>query len=222
MYKENYNTDLEVADQILTKIRQLTKRQKKEFSYSNSALLVLDMQKFFLVDDSHAFVPAAKAIVPKIKKVIQHFKKQNSPVIFTRHFNDANQNTMMKNWWRELIGKDSVGFEIIDDLSPYVEIIIDKSEYDAFYQTNLNELLISKNIKSLVIIGIMTNLCIDCTARSGFIHNYEIATLIDCVAAYNLELHQSSLISLSHGISFMSKSDDLIFFSSSPSPESGI
>ena len=49
------------------------------------ALLVLDMQEFFLNKKSHAFIPAAKHIVANINALIKAYREADLPVIFTRH-----------------------------------------------------------------------------------------------------------------------------------------
>jgi isochorismate hydrolase len=49
---------------------------------SNSILLVLDMQNYFLLDSSHAFIPSAEAILPQIDKLIYYFEKKKRQFIF--------------------------------------------------------------------------------------------------------------------------------------------
>ena len=67
------------------------------FHPERAALLVLDMQDYFLREGSHAFIPSAPAILPNIEKLIESFYEANRPVIFTRHLNtDAG---MMSRWW---------------------------------------------------------------------------------------------------------------------------
>lgn len=47
-----------------------------KFNPQTSALLVIDMQKYFLERNSHAFIPSAPAIIPNINKLIELFRKK--------------------------------------------------------------------------------------------------------------------------------------------------
>ena len=68
-----------------------------------SALLVLDMQEYFLDPASHAFVPSGRSIIPGIQKLVTAYSQRNMPVIFTQHINTRQDAGMMSSWWNELI-----------------------------------------------------------------------------------------------------------------------
>ena len=63
-----------------------------------AALLVIDMQNYFLDAASHAFVSSAPAIIPGISGLISRFHDNGRPVIFTRHIADSSPTTMLE-WW---------------------------------------------------------------------------------------------------------------------------
>ncbi len=73
------------------------------FRPEKAALLVLDMQEYFLRENSHAFVPSAPAIISGINKLIAAFEEMKQPVIATRHINTEEDAGMMSRWWRDLI-----------------------------------------------------------------------------------------------------------------------
>ena len=76
MKKEVYYTKENAAQKISEwkSACELVKKHKPfQFAPKSSALLVLDMQEFFLSKDSHAFVPSALNIIPNIQKLIQKF-----------------------------------------------------------------------------------------------------------------------------------------------------
>ncbi len=89
---------------------------KIRFRSGNAALLVLDMQEYFLQPDSHAFVPAASAIVEGISRLRTAFLAASRPVVFTRHVNTAEDAGMMSFWWRELISPQTARSHIIGTL----------------------------------------------------------------------------------------------------------
>ena len=91
--------------------------------------------------------------------------------------------------------KDSWGAAIVDDLAPVEgDIVIEgKRGLDTFASTNLDFILRSKGIKTLVLSGFLTNCCVESTMRSGYENGYQVITLSDCVAATSTEEHDNAL-----------------------------
>ncbi len=88
---------------------------------------------------------------------------------------------------------------IIDELNrPGCEIII-KPQFDAFFQSGLDDLLQAKGIRQLIITGVMTNLCCETTVRSAFVRGYEPFMPVDATAAYNYKFHLGSFQNLAYG-----------------------
>ena len=207
--KEKYfqeDTIDETSLYILEKVRLYSKKQL--FNPSNTALLILDMQKYFLDPKSHAFIPSASCIIPRIKTLAEYFKKKDLPVFLTRHLNSNENAGLMKTWWRDIIREDNSMSEIIPELKQLNFPIIKKSQYDAFYQTSLEDFLRDRNVEQLVVTGVMTHLCVESTIRSAFIRGFTVFLPIDTTATYSKEFHLASIINLSHGfaIPILSKS----------------
>ncbi len=181
-----------------------------KFSPENSALLVLDMQRFFLNKNSHALIPSTSCIIPVINKLVQKYYKKNLPVIFTKHINNLRNAGNMKKWWKDLIKENSEFSEIIDEIDISKGIIIEKAQYDAFYKTELEKILKRKGIKQVVITGVMTHLCCETTARSAFIRGFDVFFVIDGTATYNYKFHLSSVLNLSHGFAVPVLSENII------------
>jgi nicotinamidase-related amidase len=164
-----------------------------------SALLVLDMQEYFLDPDSHAFVPSAPAIIPGIQKLISAYEGSNRFVRFTRHINDSLNAGKMATWWRDMI----TGSNPLSQISPHFDSvdkhILIKHQYDAFLDSGLEEQLFRESIEHVVVCGVMTHLCCETTARSAFMRGYDVWFAVDGSATYNRDYHQASLLNLSHG-----------------------
>ena len=77
--------------------------------------------------------------------------------------------------------------------------IIDKSYYDAFYNSELEKILKSHHIEQLFITGVMAHLCCETTARSAFTRGFEVFFTIDGTATYNSAFHLGTLMNLAHG-----------------------
>ncbi len=200
--KETYFTDenlkiqaLELFDQVV----EQTHNKVLDFHPDRSALLVLDMQSYFLDPASHAYVPSAVAILGGIRQLIEEYTYQHQPIFFSQHINTAENAGMMSAWWKDLITQDHPHHRLIPEIDPSLGTIIKKSQYDAFHQTPLEEILHTSGVTQVVICGVMTHLCCETTARSAFMRGFEVFFLVDGTATYNLAYHRASLINLSHG-----------------------
>jgi len=157
----------------------------------------MDLQKFFVEEDSHAYVPSARAIILRVLKLQNHCVQSGIEVIQTCHVDDESDDDMMSKWWSG--SSDQLRSEIIPELAnPKAKLIL-KNQYDAFYNTELDSILKKNGVKQLIITGVMTHLCCETTARSAFIRGYETFFSIDGTATYNREFHLGSLINLAHG-----------------------
>jgi ureidoacrylate peracid hydrolase len=91
--------------------------------------------------------------------------------------------------------KDSWGAAIVDQLAPEAgDIVIEgKRGLDAFASTNLDFILRSKGIKTVVLGGFLTNCCVESTMRTAYENGYQVITLSDCLAATSVEEHDNAL-----------------------------
>jgi len=200
--KERYFTTQSLEHQARELYQQVADlSQKKAFVYqpSQSALLVLDMQAYFLEASSHAFIPSARAILDGIVNLIKEYFNQGRPVIFTQQINTASNAGMMSIWWKDLLTSNNPLHRIIPEIDLSMGTLIQKSQYDAFYQTRLEEILHGMGVTQVVICGVMTHLCCETTARSAFIRGFEVFFPVDGTATYNLAHHKASLLNLAHG-----------------------
>ena len=200
--KECYFTSKTIHEksfQMLQKLKKYREGHNINFIPEHSALLIIDMQRYFLDKSSHAYIPSALPIIPKIKYLSNAFLEMGSPIIFTRHLNKQKNAKLMSKWWRDLITEGDVLSEIIPELNLPGAIIIKKTQYDAFYETPLEDLLKEKGITQIVITGVMTHLCCETTARSAFVRGFTVFLPIDGTATYNEAFHLATFLNLSHG-----------------------
>ena len=116
----------------------------------------------------------------------------------------------MKGWWRDLIRENTPQSEIEPTLESFKGTIIRKSQYDAFYQTRLEEMLHQRQVRQVVISGVMTHLCCETTARSAFMRGFEVFFLVDGTATYTTEYHRASLVNLAHGFATLCRVNDIL------------
>jgi nicotinamidase-related amidase len=195
---------------MLEEINFDKKFKQFESDLTNSALLVLDMQEYFLSPASHAFVPSSPAIIEGINELITAFRKMNKPVILSRHINTQENAGQMICRWKELLTTDNPLSCISDKIFYDGLRVIEKSQYDAFYNTGLEGILKYANCSSVVICGLMTHLCCESTARSAFVRGFEVIMPLDGTATYNRRFHFSSMYNLSHGFVSVTTVKELI------------
>jgi isochorismate hydrolase len=214
MPKETYFTPETIqrksADMLAALASFRRRHENISFEPSRAALLVLDMQDYFLQEDSHAFIPSGLAIIPNIQSLISTFCANNRPVIFTRYVNTKEDAGMMGKWWKDVITEDSPKSGIAREFDLTGSIVINKSQYDAFWKTSLDETLHSMNVNQLVITGVMTHLCCETTARSAFMRGYEVFFAVDGTATYTEEHHRAALLNLSHGFALPVSVDEVL------------
>jgi len=91
--------------------------------------------------------------------------------------------------------KDSWGAAIVDELTPQPgDIVVEgKRGLDTFASTNLDFILRSKGIGTIVLGGFLTNCCVESTMRTGYENGYRVITVTDCTAATSPEEHQNAI-----------------------------
>ena len=188
-------------------------RHEMQVRQDKAALLVIDMQDFFLDSSSPTFTCGGHAILPNLKRLIAAFRKAERPVIFTRHVHhpDGFDAGIMGWWWEGMCREGSPESEIHQDLTPLPgEKVVLKHRYSAFYNTDLETILRCRKIEDLVITGIMTNLCCESTARDAYYRDYRVFFLADGTGSINEQMHLASLLNLAFGFSFVTTAEEIM------------
>ena len=84
--------------------------------------------------------------------------------------------------------------DVINELAPdSADVIIDKFGYGAFHGTALANILESRNIKSLLVTGTVTQICVEETAREAFHYGFRTTIVSDAVSSFAPDLHAATL-----------------------------
>jgi nicotinamidase-related amidase len=180
---------------------------------NKAALLVIDMQLFFLDPSSPSFTCGGPAILPNLVRTIHAFRQAGRPVIFTRHVHhpDHLDAGIMGWWWPGMCLEGSPESEIHPQLAPRSsEKVIFKHRYSAFYNTDLETILRCQHIQDLVITGIMTNMCCESTARDAYFRDYRVFFPADGNGSITEQMHLASLLNLAFGFSWVTDVDTLL------------
>jgi nicotinamidase-related amidase len=156
---------------------------------ARTALLVIDMQEHF--------ADIATAILPALSSLVTAARNADIQVFYTRHGHHdlSADGGVLATWWsNDLSMVGDASWPLLSMITPQPdEPIIDKTRYSAFFGTQLASLLSARDVSDLVICGVVTNCCIETTARDGFVRDYNVFVASDATAATNEDLHISSL-----------------------------
>lgn len=181
--------------------RSGTRERLHPLTLKDSALMVIDMQRYFLDERSHAFLDGAPEVKENARRLVQLYRQERLPIVFTRHaLKDDAEAGIMATWWGDNIRDDDPMSGIVDELKPLEdEHVIRKTRYSAFIGTDLDDHLASRGVKRLVVTGVMTHLCCESTARDAFMRDLEVFFVVDATSSGDEELHLSSLRCLTDG-----------------------
>ncbi|KAF8400830.1 hypothetical protein HHK36_014132 [Tetracentron sinense] len=173
--------------------------------WKKTALLVIDMQKDFIVPGSIMEVSGGQAIVPSVIKAVEVARQRGIVVIWVVREHDP-LGRDVELFRRHMYGagkagptsKGSVGAELVDGL------VIDEGEYklvktrfSAFFSTHLHSLLQGAGINSLVVVGVQTPNCIRQTVFDAVALDYQSVTvIIDATAAATPEVHMANIFDM--------------------------
>ena len=205
--------EIEIKSKLWQKKIAPFNQHRMEIKTDAAALMVIDMQKFFLDPESPTFTCGGLAILPTLKRLIAAFRDTGRPVIYAQHIHhpDRIDAGIMGWWWEGMCLEGSPESEVHDEIAPLPnEKVIAKHRYSAFYNTDLETVLRCLNIEDLIISGIMTNMCCESTARDAYYRDYRVFFLADATGSINEEMHLASLLNLAYGFAYVTTAGDII------------
>ena len=162
-------------------------------SASDTAVIVIDMQNAYAsaggyVDKAGFDVAPAAATIGQIARVLEAARGAGMPVIYLQNGWDADYveagTPASPNWHKsnalktmrsrpelagQLLARGGWDYELVDALAPQPgDITLHKTRYSAFFNSQLDSVLRSRGIRTLVFVGIASNVCVESTLRDGF------------------------------------------------------
>ncbi len=190
---------------------------------ARTAVIVIDMQNAYAskggyLDLAGFDIGGAAACIQQIKGVLETAREAGVQVIYFQNGWDDQYveagGPGSPNWWKsnalktmrakpelqgKLLARGQWDYELVDELAPQPgDICLHKTRYSGFFNSQLDSVLRSRNIKNLVFVGIATNVCVESTLRDGFFLEYFGTVLEDAThqagpdfvqkaALYNIE-----------------------------------
>ncbi len=199
--------------------RMLTTLEKK-VDPRHAALIVVDVQNDFCAREGvmgrgGADLTGIEAMVPRLVKFIDKAREVGLAIIYIQAIYSSENSwylsdVKLEQWQRRrggteglaskyrLCEKNSWGADFYGGIKPLPsEVVVNKHRYSAFVDTDLDAILRGKGIRTLIMTGVETNVCVESTARDGFMKDYYIVSVRDCVASALETLHKNALENLS-------------------------
>jgi biuret amidohydrolase len=189
-----------------------------------TALVIVDMQEYFL-NPASPFSRACERLVPgvlghfqergrgvvepSLRRLLDFFRAHGLRVVYTTVASELpdGRDLMPIFQQRNAANRAAVGdvaipargdawARIVAPLEPRPgELVVNKTTYGTFSSTGLDHALRSLGISGLVVGGVVTNVCVETTAREAADRGYDIVLLDDGCAAFSPEIHEATLLS---------------------------
>jgi nicotinamidase-related amidase len=170
---------------------------------ARSALVVVDVQ--------HHFAPLCEEILPTLRRAVEGCHRLSVPVYFTQHghADPAVDGGMLGEWWSQLIVEGTPDHGLLPGVGMGAgDEVVAKRRYDAFHETGLEKTLRARGVEDLAVAGVMTNLCVETTARTAFVRDFRVRVLLDATATDSEQMHLAALANLAHGFAHVQTTDE--------------
>lgn len=191
-----------------------------------TALLIVDMQVDFAAPegvigrlgvDLSTIGPALAAA----ERLVEAARAAKVPVVFVGLSTTPASDSPA---WRERMGRRGGNADIESDLcraghagSDFYgpqpasgELVIEKTRYSAFHGTGLGERLRKAGVDTLVLCGLTTECCVDCSARDAFHQDFHVFVPTDACAAYEPDIHEAALKVMGLNFAILTDADSVI------------
>jgi nicotinamidase-related amidase len=149
---------------------------------NRTALVVIDMQNDFVHRGGALLVPDAGATISAIRDLLNLARASRMRVVYSQ--DTHRQGDPEWRIWPEHCREGSWGWEIVAELAPGSDdTVLRKARYDAFYDTQLDDILRLWGVDTLVICGTGANIGVHYTAASAALRWYAIVIPRDAISA---------------------------------------
>jgi biuret amidohydrolase len=170
-----------------------------------AALIVIDMQQGYYGPVEEAGIPLMPGFeqqVERVLRVVDACRAARVPVVFTQEVHRRD----LVDFGRELDGDESIhclegdpGTELVEELRPREgDYLIAKRRYSCFFGTDLEILLRGLGVRTLLLVGGLTDVCVHYTFADAHQRDYHVRVLEDCVLGSTVERHSASLSAMEY------------------------
>jgi ureidoacrylate peracid hydrolase len=182
--------------------RAMLKTVAEQVRPEHAALIVVDMQNDFCAEGGWTHrerghdVSGCPAIAASIAALAAAARRAKMPVVWIRAIYDfkyLNEAQIAKRGKEGCCREGTWGADFFQIAPEPGDLVVDKHSFSAFKDTPLDRELRARGVKTLVMTGVATNVCVDSTLREGFFLGYHIVVAEDCVGSANQLGHDGTL-----------------------------
>jgi len=144
----------------------------------------------------------------RLPELIDHARRAGVLVVFVRCSYSTDDNRFLSDVWLEQAARrqgqgytlapvcqdGTFGGEYYGDIRPADgDIVVTKHRYSIFHGTDLDIILRSHGIRTVVLTGVSTHVCVETAAREAFVRDYYTVLVGDGSAAYSQQEHETAL-----------------------------
>ncbi len=172
-----------------------------------TALIVVDMQYYFMAEGQPSECPVAREIVPNVNRLADGVRRNGGLVVWIQTLSGPESLDFWSVYYERMtpdkakarvdgMSPGGSGYDLWPDLDVHDgdEIVI-KTRYSAFIQgsSRLEDVLRARGIDTILITGVSTSTCCESTARDGMMLNFRTMMISDGCAAPDDYLHNATL-----------------------------
>ena len=196
---------------------------------ARTALLIVDMQTDFASPEGSmgragADLTSVPAALAAARRLADAARAAGAPVVFVGLMTAPEDDSAA---WAErlrrrggVLGGDpaadlalcrtgTLGAAFVGPIPLVGEAIVPKLRYSGFFRTDLDAQLQRLGVDTLVVAGLTTDCCVDCTVRDAFHLDYHVFVAADACAAYDAALHAATLKSLALNCAILTTTDEV-------------
>jgi ureidoacrylate peracid hydrolase len=190
----------------------------------STTLVVVDVQNDFaspqgvcgIVGDDVSAVPA---MVDRLVRLIESARKAGVLIVYLRTIYDQPvlspalaEQYERRRYPNSICLSNTRGAAFVDRIAPREapnEIIVTKHRYSAFWGSSIDLVLRSNAIRTLVLTGIATEVCVESTARDAFFQDYQVVLVDDCMSSFSPERHAATLTVAARSFGVVASSEQI-------------
>ncbi|SAL13569.1 isochorismatase [Caballeronia udeis] len=180
---------------------------------ATTALILVDLQQGIVSMPALAPRPGAQVAVTG-GRLAARFRTAGAPVVlvnvaFAADFGDVLKQPVDRSFSRPEGGFPANFSQLVEKLAHASDILVTKHQWGAFYGTDLDVQLRRRNVKTVVLAGIATNMGVESTARQAYEHGYDVVIAEDATTGLSHDMHAFAVDNIFPLLARVVKSDDI-------------
>lgn len=195
----------------------------------HAALVLVDVQNDFCANGGAMHregrdMTLVQQMIPRLEHLLEAARAADVPRVWVRNVYNTGPNHYLSETWLEQAKRRRKGayieFPVCEagewngdfyQVKPLPdEVIVTKHRYGAFESSDLDLVLRSRGIRTVIMTGVATNVCVETTARQAFLRDYYVVFLSDCTATYSQTQHDATLFNIDQFFGEVAASSDVM------------